>query len=243
RAWDGAGGAVELTCRYLEAFATHACYDCWEEGGDRVHTSTLACAYGGLVAAARATGRVEARGTAEAIRSTVLERGVRDGVVRKSLGVDAVDASALWLSHPFGLLEPGGSAVASTVAEIEGRLRRIDGVGVRRYEADTYYGGGSWPILTAWLGWHYAVTGRSAKAGTCLEWIEEQASGEGDLPEQVGGEGRDRVMYEEWVGRWGMPAQQLLWSHAMYLVLCGSLGTGMDQWQVNQTSNDEGGHN
>ncbi|MHB8296623.1 MAG: glycoside hydrolase family 15 protein, partial [Acidimicrobiales bacterium] len=42
RAWDGAGGAVELTCRYLEAFATHACYDCWEEGGDRVHTSTLA---------------------------------------------------------------------------------------------------------------------------------------------------------------------------------------------------------
>ena len=32
------------------------CFDCWEESGTDVHTSTLACVYGGLSAASVLTG-------------------------------------------------------------------------------------------------------------------------------------------------------------------------------------------
>ena len=46
-------GSVERVGRYLDAFALSPCYDVWEENGSALHTSTLACVYGGLAAAAR----------------------------------------------------------------------------------------------------------------------------------------------------------------------------------------------
>ena len=50
---DDLGESLELvTTRYLEATDLDPCYDCWEENGQAVHTSTLACVYGGLSAAA-----------------------------------------------------------------------------------------------------------------------------------------------------------------------------------------------
>ena len=45
--------SVERVGRYLDAFALSACFDVWEENGSALHTSTLACVYGGLTAAAR----------------------------------------------------------------------------------------------------------------------------------------------------------------------------------------------
>ena len=45
----------------------------------------------------------------------------------------------------------------------------------------------------------------------------------GCLGEQFGGERRDPEHYREWVDRWGPPAKDLTWSHAMYVVLCAAL--------------------
>jgi hypothetical protein len=39
--------------------------------------------------------------------------------------------------------------VARTVAEL------TLGGGLRRYPAETYYGGGAWPVLTDSLGWYF----------------------------------------------------------------------------------------
>jgi hypothetical protein len=36
-------------------------------------------------------------------------------------------------------------------------------------------------------------------------------------------------MYREWVDRWGHPARDLLWSHAMYAVLSLELGAAVDE--------------
>ena len=53
---DELGESLELVTTYLEAVALDPCYDCWEENGQAVHTSTLACVYGGLSAAGELLG-------------------------------------------------------------------------------------------------------------------------------------------------------------------------------------------
>jgi len=91
--------------------------------------------------------------------------------------------------------------------------------GVRRYPTDVFFGSGAWPVLTASLGWHYLTIGDLDAARRCQQWISERFDEEGRLGEQFGGELRDATHYREWVERWGLPAQDLTWSHAMYVVL------------------------
>jgi hypothetical protein len=68
--------------------------------------------------------------------------------------------------------------------------------------------------------------------------VAARIDGEGRLPEQVGGDRRDPEHYHEWVARWGPSAADLVWSHAMYVVLAteiaalnagGSTATAGDQ--------------
>jgi GH15 family glucan-1,4-alpha-glucosidase len=94
--------------------------------------------------------------------------------------------------------------------------------GVRRYLGDTFYGGGEWIVLTAWLAWYRAATGQRDQAARGLAWI--QASATPDLlPEQRTEAAQYPEMVTPWVERWGPVATPLLWSHAMYLVLCANL--------------------
>lgn len=224
--WSRHHEAVHACCLYLTTFWNHPCFDCWEENGDRVHPSTLACLYGGLRAAAAGIGASAATETAERIREAVLRDGVRDGHLVKYLGSREIDASLLGVAVPFGVLDPKDPIALRTLAEIRERL--VDRGGVRRYEGDTYYGGGRWLLLTAWFGWYLARSGQREHARRCLEWVEAQATPEGGLPEQVGGEERDPGKHGEWVQRWGMPSRSLLWSHAMYLVLAAELGVAAE---------------
>ncbi|HIQ05537.1 MAG TPA: glycoside hydrolase family 15 protein [Anaerolineae bacterium] len=210
--------AVELITQYLMALWPHPNYDLWEEHGDRIHPYTLSALFAGLRAAAALLGRDEWRSAAVDIRAFVLEHGVAEGHLAKSLGDAAVDASLLGVATPYRLLEPGDPVMRATVAEIERTLRRGGG-GVHRYAADTYYGGGEWILLTAWLGWYYVDIGRPMQAHPLLAWIEAQADAAGDLPEQVPVTLNTPETYDLWVERWGPIARPLLWSHAKYLIL------------------------
>jgi GH15 family glucan-1,4-alpha-glucosidase len=149
----------------------------------------------------------------------------------KSSHSDDVDASVLWLSTPFCLVEPGDDYFVETVRAIEARLS-LDG-GLRRYPTDTYFGGGAWPVLTASLGWHYRAVGDFDAARRCLDWVAGHFDDEGRLGEQFGGERRDPEHYREWVDWRGSPARDLTWSHAMYVVLCAAL----DDVQVSDAGN------
>ena len=84
---------VERTARYLAALALTPCFDVWEEDGVSVHTSTLACVYGGLLAAAKMLGDSEIAARAEEVQGVVLERGLREGRFEKSSASREVDAS------------------------------------------------------------------------------------------------------------------------------------------------------
>ena len=75
-------------------------------------------------------------------------------------------------------------------------------------------------MLTASLGWYYLTVGDLDEGEAMLgEWVSARFDDEGLLGEQFDGELRDAPHYHEWVERWGPPATDLTWSHAMYVVL------------------------
>jgi GH15 family glucan-1,4-alpha-glucosidase len=208
--------AAGLTADYMRALWRRPCYDSWEEFPDRVHAYTLAAIFGGLRADERLRG-VDHEATLEQIGRVLRDEAVVDGHFVKFAGSSDVDANLLGLATPFGFVEPDDPLMRATVRRIETDLTR--GGGLHRYRGDSYYGGGEWVLLTAWLGWHAARLAEREKAEAALRWIEGQANAQGQLPEQVPANLNDPSHYAPWRERWGEIARPLLWSHAKYLIL------------------------
>jgi GH15 family glucan-1,4-alpha-glucosidase len=234
--------SIERVARYLETFSQGTCYDVWEENGDAQHTSTLACVYGGLKAAALLLTESKYEDTAAQVQERLSEYASQTGYFVKSSNNSDVDASSLWLSTPFDAVKSTDEYFSKTVALIEDRLT-LHG-GLRRYPTDVYFGSGAWPVLTASLGWHYAAIGDFESAERCRQWIFARFDRDGCLGEQYGGDERDFQHYQEWVARWGPPAQELTWSHAMYVVLCAAIGVSNESdeelTQLRQTESQRG---
>lgn len=118
-----------------------------------------------------------------------------------------VDASLLGLSYPFALFDAKHPAVLAT-AEAVRELCTQKGVGgIRRYEDDIYAGGNPWVLCSLWLALDANRRGDAATVQEVLEWVLDNQSRTGLLPEQVhkvhGGPG------------WILP---LTWSHAMFVL-------------------------
>src|SRR6185295_7630620 len=122
---------------------------------EQIHVSTLGCVVAGLRAAARsgvldAERRLRAEATADAALELILDRGVVDGHLVKWLGSDAVDASLAALFAPLGVLDASSPLGLASVSELDRQLNV--GGGTHRFLADTYFGGGQWPLLSCTLG-------------------------------------------------------------------------------------------
>lgn len=209
--------SIRLVLDYLNIVWQIPNYDCWEENGDKVHPSTLACIYGGINSINKHLFEAELKSLAEEIKTYVLHHGVMDGRFTKYIGSKSVDSSLIWLSVPFGLVDIDDSIMKKTVTAIESAL--YDDGGVKRFPEDTYYGGGQWILLSSWLGWYHAKMNNKAKTTEILEWVEKQANHQLDLPEQVLSNTNEPSYIKHWEELWGKVASPLLWSHAMYLVL------------------------
>jgi isomaltose glucohydrolase len=123
--------AVEIVGAYLQRTATLPCFDCWEEFGDRRHTSTLASVIAGLRAAAELIGDQGAGRVADSLRERLLKQHVLDGSFIKYEGSSAVDASLLWLALPFGVVDVQDPLMVRTAARLSDELVGPTG-GVRR---------------------------------------------------------------------------------------------------------------
>lgn len=223
---------VERLAEYLLLRWSWRNFDCWEEHSDRSHPSTLGALYAGFVAAARLLDDRRFLGVAAAVRSYVLEHGVcgvgdatGDGARHFSKHVNpavqgardcAVDANLIWLSVPYGVVAPEDPLAQATLAKIRRDLQDPEG-GLHRYAADTYYGGGSWTLLTCDLAQVHLALGERDEAERLIAWVERQASEAGNLPEQVATHANDASYIDRWEGLWGKSASPLLWSHAAYL--------------------------
>jgi len=217
---------IVLLARYLHAFWPTPCYDCWEEFGDKIHTATLAALYGGLRAIGEYDPTLATQRLADRIWAFVLGNCVADGHLIKFIGNPAVDASLIGAATPYQLLPAHDPRMVATIAKIEADLLRG---GICRYLDDTYYGGGAWLLLAAWLGWYYAEIGNPARAAELRDWVAAQATADGALPEQVSHDLLVPEYYQGWVDRWGTIASPLLWSHAMYLILEDALSQDDDR--------------
>lgn len=214
--------ALRMTADYVAAVWAFPSVDCWEEN-TALYPATLACLYGGLMAAASLLNDPAYADVARQVRTLVLQRGVKNGRLVKHFDSEIVDASLLWVSTPFRLLEPTDPVMVTTVQELERACVDPSG-GVHRFPGDSYYGGGAWLLLTAWLGWYRREVGQMAAARSCLRWIEQRALPSGEMPEQVAEHLYEPGKLAEWEERWGQSACPLLWSHAMHLVLQAELG-------------------
>jgi GH15 family glucan-1,4-alpha-glucosidase len=210
--------AARLVADYLVAARDLPCFDCWEEFGTGHHTSTLGAVAAGLGAAAELLADSALARHADELLDRLRTRHVRNGAFVKQADDDRVDASALWLTLPFGLVSVDNPLIRATAERIRTELVR-DGHGVVRYLGDTFYGGGAWILLTAWLAWFELESGDLERAEARYRWILAQATPTGELSEQVLTDPQAPGRIAEWTQRWGPVASPLLWSHAMFLVL------------------------
>lgn len=228
---------INTTLRYIKLVWQLPNYDCWEEHPEYLHPYSLATLCGGLnaVAALQNSGKLKtcpynAAELAAEIKAFLSSRALlkgrfakhlwptKDGQPVKPVVESGVDASLLGLVVPYGVYDLNAPEITTTVQAIEQDLHRKEG-GVYRYKEDVYYGGGEWIILSAWLGWYYALVGKKEQANNLLHWIESTASENGDLTEQVSTHLLAAKHFEPWHEKWGPVANPLLWSHAMYLLL------------------------
>lgn len=219
--------AVTTAVRYLVATGRGPCRDWWEENRDHTHVATLAGVAAGLRAAVRlglladGLGR-DAAEVAAAAEQDIRTRGVRAGHLVKWLDGDAVDGSLLSVAALYDVLSVDDPVIAETVRLVEERL--TDG-GVHRYEADTFYGGGQWPVLACLLARHHDRIGNHDRATELLDWVVRTADDDLHLPEQVPPL-RAPDTLAEWLDRWGPSARPLVWSHGMFLAAILDRGLG-----------------
>jgi len=213
--------ALAATVDYLVSSWSRPCYDWWEEHSEHIHVSTLGSIAAGLRAAAEcgvldAERAVAARDAAAAVVATITRRGVADGHLVKWLGATAVDASLAALVAPLGVIDPSSDLARATLAAIERDLV-VDG-GTHRFVADTYYGGGQWPLLSCFLGLAHLAAGDRDRALELHRWAAATER-DGSMPEQVEDHLLERSFLDGWIARWGASADPLLWSYAMFLRL------------------------
>src|ERR1051325_8606186 len=143
--------AADLVADYLSELWSLPCYDCWEEFPNYVHPYTLAAIYGGLRAHSELTGK-DHQPVTQAIRKQLLEGVEQIGHFVKFSTSAAVDASLLGLAVPYGVVAIDDPIMLKTIEQLEATIL-CDG-GLHRYADDSYFGGGAWTLLTAWLGWY-----------------------------------------------------------------------------------------
>jgi GH15 family glucan-1,4-alpha-glucosidase len=234
--------SITTTIRYLNATWQLPNYDCWEEYPEYLHPYSLSAVYGGMKAIADlvAAGKFSLSPLPGAINPSevkdFLYRYARwdDKFVKHVWPVSTeqsarpvegsgVDSSLLGLAVPYQVFVLDDPMIIATVHAIEKELHRPQG-GVYRYRGDVYYGGGEWLLLSAWLGWYYALRSETKRAQELLNWIEKSTDSAGNMPEQISDHLLIPKEFQPWVKRWGSVATPLLWSHAMYLILAEELG-------------------
>lgn len=212
--------ATSALIPYLIEFWATPSFDWWEESFGEQHVSTVGCISAGLLAIQgwpeiSSELRASALTTATKIREFVLKSGVVNNHLTKWIGTDSVDGSLAALIAPLNWITDPAIA-KGTLDEISKQLGEL---GTHRHLSDGYFGGGPWPLLSVFLALGKVSMGEIDKARGALEWLVQCANDSLELPEQLP---VDLLRPEErpgWIEKWGQPAQPLLWSHAMFLIL------------------------
>ena len=228
---------ISLLNSYLSKFATFPNYDMWEDtrfwgGSGCLHLSTLACVYAGLSAVdeMKIDGIAHQKTNLSHIKAFVENNFINPCgelvkyVQKNSDGtyiipedpVNHIDSSMIFLSSPFryGMYSPDDPLMKNISERIERDLNN-DG-GVKRYPGDEFYGGGTWPVLSALQGIHYLHEGNLFGALRNYEWILQTQDDNFNLIEQVPDFNSEKC--NDWCEMWGEPTSPLLMGHGLTIV-------------------------
>ncbi len=214
--------ALNKTAEYISIVWSAGCSDCWEENEGGQHTYTLASIVTGLKEYCNWSGNKDISERNYTVLEYFKKHCLTSNGYIKSVGLDASDANLIGLCEPYDLVSWDDPDFQKTLHRIEKELMTP---GLHRFVADTYYGGGEWVLLTAWIGWLYAKHGRMDDAKKLRKWVESTASPDGFLAEQVPQHLFAPDKYVRWEKDAGEIATPLLWSHAMYLLLAKEIDT------------------
>ncbi len=219
--------AVELLIPYLANFWSEPSFDWWEESFGYQHVSTLGSIAAGLKSCSTwssisSSNAHTAQKISDEITQYISNFGQVEGRLAKWIGGDGLDGSLASLVAPFKILESSSEVVNRTILTIEEQLGRL---GTYRHKEDVYFGGGRWIILSAFLGLAHVELGHLEIAEEILEWISTTVDENLNLPEQLASPPLHPQFQQEWINRWGVPANPLLWSHAMFLKLLAAITT------------------
>lgn len=203
---------VEYITGYLQKIWKLPCYDVWEESSDDIHTSTLLSIAAGLKAAEKL---LERKTGWESVVKFIRENHTENNRLIKSSSNHGVDGSLIWCISPFELFTSESDLTRNTCEKIYKDLC-IEG-GVKRYLEDSYFGGGSWILLSCYLGKYYKDIGDYEKSEFIMNWVEKNFDENGYLAEQTPQNLLNPESYKPWVEKWGKIASPLLWSHAAYI--------------------------
>lgn len=217
--------ATELLISYLAEFWSADSFDWWEESFGYQHVATLGSVSAGLKACSAWSSisqknRSLASTVARKIRLHISENLSADFRLTKWIGGTGLDGSLASLIAPFGLYPPNSLIARQTILAIEQELGLL---GTYRHLDDVYFGGGKWLILSSFLALAILELGDNEKPRAILEWLASTADENLQLPEQLPAPLLHPGQRQEWIDKWGEPAQPLLWSHAMYLKLYSSI--------------------
>ena len=214
--------ALKITAEYISIVWPAGCSDCWEENEGRQHTYTLATIVAGLRQYYLWSGNEIFKTRSDSVMLYLKQNCLTSIGYIKSVGLNISDANLIGLCEPYNIVAWDDPDFQKTLHRIESELMTP---GLHRYLADTYYGGGEWVLLTAWIGCLYAKHGRIQDAIELRAWIESMATPEGFLAEQIPQHLFAPGKYAQWEKDAGKIATPLLWSHAMYLLLVKEIDT------------------
>ncbi|NOR84736.1 hypothetical protein GQ473_01320 [archaeon] len=229
---------ISLLTSYLSKFATFPNYDMWEDTrfwGENgcLHASTLACVYAGLSAVNEMNldgipcQKTNLSSLESFVRKNFInEQGELVKYIQKSNDgktyfipedpENHVDSSMLLLSSPFDgcMYSPDDPLMNNISKRVEIYLNE-DG-GVKRYPGDEFYGGGTWPLLSALQGIHHLREGNVFGALKNYEWILQTQDADSHLTEQVANLNHEKC--DDWRNTWGEPASPLLMGHGITII-------------------------
>lgn len=206
--------AIIYISEYLQKVCDLPCYDVWEESPEDIHTSTLLSIVAGLKSAEKL---LNSKSNWENILDYIIRNLTKDKRLIKSSSNSGVDGSLVWGISPFDILDTEEEIIEKTCEKIYSDLCFKGGT--KRFLEDNYFGGGSWILLSCYLGKYFKTIGNEKRYFEIKKWVESQFQFNGYLPEQTPEFLLKPDFYKKWVDKWGKIAEPLLWSHAAYIYL------------------------
>ena len=102
-----------------------------------------------------------------------------------------IDASSFYGAFIFNLFDFKGEKLHRAFNVLEKRFNVDSQIGLPRFESDVYYRfsddyeANIWPITTLWRAEFYIARGEILKAKEILDWVSDQQTSTGILPEQI----------------------------------------------------------